>query len=130
MERTVWYILAEKGNELSEEDAAKVICKDGDTIADLKIKVHESNRNTLTGVDSTKLEVYEFRETGIGSRCLGPTMLSNCISGSGQKPFRISYPGIPVEPHLLKDTFHVATCLLPFWCPKKYACKLDGVQFR
>jgi hypothetical protein len=111
MAEAVWYILAEKGSELSEEDPAKVMCKHDDTIADLKIKVHESNTNTLTGVDSRKLEVFEFSETGIGARRQGPTMLSECISGRGGKPFRIFYPGIPVEPR----TSFMSLCMLhPF----------------
>ena len=94
MLRPVWYILAEKGNKLSEEDAAKVMCENGDTIADLKDKVHARNTNTLTGVDSRNLTVFEFSETETGARCQGTTPLSDCISGSDQKPFRISYPGI------------------------------------
>jgi hypothetical protein len=107
MAEAVWYILAEKGRELSEEEPAKVMCKHDDTIADLKIKVHESNKNTLTGMDSRKLKVFEFSETGIGARRQGQTMLSECISGRGTMPFCIFYPGIPVKPCLLKDIFHI-----------------------
>ena len=76
--------------------------------------VYEKNKNTLTGVDPPKLNVFRFGETG--TICLGRTKLSKCISGTEEQPFRIFYGGIPVEPRLLKHIIHCTLHATSMYC--------------
>ena len=103
MGKTLWYILAQKGSEFFE-DADVVSCENDDTIAGLKQAVPENNMNTLSGVDSRELEVFEYGENG--TRCQGQTKLSKCTSGTDEQPFRIFYQGIHVKPRILELIIH------------------------
>jgi hypothetical protein len=96
MERTVYFFLAQQGSELPE-DADCVTCTDDKNITQLKKLAHEANKNMLSGagVDSSKLEVFEYGENG--AKCPWNAKLSLCNSGIEDKPFRIFYEGIPVD---------------------------------
>ncbi len=91
MERTVWYSLGKKGSELSP-DANFVMCKDKETIAHLRIQVHQANTNTLAGVDPSNLEILDDGES---EAKIGRTKLSDCKCFQRELPFRIFYQGIP-----------------------------------
>jgi hypothetical protein len=96
----VWYILDQIVGELSE-DANDVECPNDSTISLLRQKVFENNKNTLAGVDPSKLDVFEYGKIGgPGTKRLGQIKLSDCTSGSMDKPFRIFYKGIPLDSHL------------------------------
>jgi len=106
MRKSVWYTLAQKGSESSDDaDEVEVLCEENTaTISRLRGAVCERNKSTLTSVDPRELEVFEYGEDG--TRCQGQTKLSECSSGTNEKPFRIFYPGIHIEPTFLEHMIH------------------------
>lgn len=104
MKKSVWYTLAQKGSESDDADEVEVLCENAATISRLRGAVCERNKSTLTGVDPRQLEVFEYGENG--TKCQGQTNLSECTSGTNEKPFRIFYPGIHIEPSFLEHIIH------------------------
>ena len=84
----VWYILCQRGTELSS-DAEVVLCEQSDRISHLKQKVRAQNQSRLADLDASELEVFEGAESE--TKCRGQKELSKCTYGTVEQPFTIFY---------------------------------------